>query len=272
MLKIGFIGVGNMGSVMIAGIKKMHPTAQLYATDPNQAKLQAVTQQYHIESCQSLLEIAKKSHYIVVAVKPQSYDAVLTELRPHLKTQQFVVTVAVGYLLSRAMRYLGNQAKIIRSMPNIPALVGAGMSAIVANQNITDEEKKQSQTIFASFGKVLWLDEKYFDIFSAISGSLPAYICIVIEALCDAAVQHGLPRTQSYEVISQAILGSAKWVQVSAQRPAMLKDQVCSPGGTTIAAVAALEKGKLRNTLINAVNASMVRTKELSEQKNDLFL
>lgn len=265
MLKIGFIGTGNMGSAMIAGIKKAHPTAQLYATDPNQAKLQAVAQQYHIESCSSLLAIAKTSHYIVVAVKPQSYDTVLTELRPHLTTQQIVITIAVGYLLSRAMHYLGHQTKIVRSMPNIPALVGAGMSAIVTNKNITDEEKKQSQTIFASFGKVLSLDEKYFDIFSAISGSLPAYICMMIEALSDAAVRHGLPRTQSYEVISQAILGSAKWVQVSGQHPALLKDQVCSPGGTTIAAVAALEKGGLRNTLNNAVNASMVRTKELSK-------
>jgi pyrroline-5-carboxylate reductase len=263
MLKIGFIGAGNMANAMIAGIKKTHPTAQLYAIDPNQSKLQAIAQRYHVEPCSSLLSMVKASHYIVVAVKPQSYDTVLAELKPHLEAQQIVITIAVGYLLSRAANYLGHQTKIIRSMPNTPALVGAGMSAIAVNKNITDKEKKQSQIIFSSFGKVLLLDEKYFDIFSAISSSLPAYICIIIEALSDAAVQHGLPRTQSYQVISQAILGSAKWIQESDQHPAVLKDQVCSPNGTTIAAIAALEKNGLRNTLINAVNACMARTKEL---------
>ncbi|QQS16374.1 MAG: pyrroline-5-carboxylate reductase [Neisseriales bacterium] len=265
MLKIGFIGVGNMTRAMIAGIRLTQPTWQLSGFDRHPEKLTLMEKQYALMATSTLEALVNTSDYLVVAVKPSAYAAILKTLKTYLKPQQVIITVAAGYPIDRTQNDLGDHAKIVRAMPNTPASIGSAMSAIAFNTHITEAEAAQSRAIFESFGKVIQLDEKYFDIFSAVSGSLPAYICLILEALSDAAVYHGLPREQSYEIISQAIQGSAKWIQDSQEHPAILKDQVCSPGGTTIAAITALEKGCLRNTLINAIDACMDRTRTLQK-------
>lgn len=265
MLKIGFIGMGNMACAMITGIRRTQSTWQLSGFDRHPEKLALMKKRYALIAASTLEALVNTSDYLVVAVKPQVYAATLKTLKAYLKPQQVIITIAVGYPIARTQSYLGDHAKIVRAMPNTPASIGSAMSAIAFNAHITETETTQSCAIFESFGKVVLLDEKHFDIFSAVSGSLPAYICVILEALSDAAVHHGLPKAQSYEIISQAMLGSTQWIQDSQEHPALLKDQVCSPGGTTIAAIAALEKGRLRNTLMDAIDACMDRTKVLQK-------
>ncbi|WP_283150292.1 pyrroline-5-carboxylate reductase [Silvimonas soli] len=266
-MNIGFIGTGNMAGAMVAGLKHTHPDWHVHGYNRSQEKLLDLQNRYGLEPADSLPELAAVSDYLIVAVKPQGYDAMLAQLRPLLLPRHVVVTVAVGYGIERVQRNAGEHVKVVRSMPNTPAQIGAGMSALCASDNVSEAERAVAKSIFESFGRAVFIDESQFDIFSAVAGSLPAYVCVIIEALADAAVQHGMPRQQAYGVISQAVMGSAQLVRDSGRHPAELKDQVCSPGGTTIAAIAALEAGGLRSTLIEAVGACVVRTKELSGQK-----
>ncbi|MBB5192689.1 pyrroline-5-carboxylate reductase [Silvimonas terrae] len=263
-MKIGFIGTGNMSGAMIAGIKHTHPDWQIHGYNRSHEKLIALQNKWDVVPSDSLAEIAALADFLVVGVKPQGYDAMLAQLRPLLQPRHVIVTVAVGYPIERVQRHAGEHTKVVRSMPNTPAQIGQGMSALCASTQVSVDERAAAQNIFESFGRAVFIEESQFDVFSAVAGSLPAYVCVIIEALADAAVQHGMPRQQAYGVISQAVMGSAQLVRDGNRHPAELKDQVCSPGGTTIAAIAALEAGGLRSTLIEAVSACMARTKVLA--------
>ncbi|GAB7128317.1 pyrroline-5-carboxylate reductase [Silvimonas sp. JCM 19000] len=262
-MNIGFIGTGNMASAMIAGLHSSHPAWQIHGFNRSASKLSDLQTRYALQVAHSLPELVARADYLVLAVKPQGYDAMLDALAPLLQARHTLVTVAVGYTIARVQARIGTQTRVVRSMPNTPASVSAGMSALCGSAALPDQARSDVSAVFESFGRAVWIDEGQFDVFSAVAGSSPAWVYMMIEAMADAAVQNGMPRAQAYAVISQAVLGSAQLVRDSGQHPGVLKDQVCSPGGTTIAGVAALEKAGMRNAWFEAVNATLARTKAL---------
>ena len=186
--------------------------------------------------------MAKQSDILVLSVKPQVYPAVIKEIRDEVSSEQIIVTIAAGVSMEAAERQFGKEVKIVRVMPNTPALVGEGMSGLCCNEYVTEEEFDLVHKIFESFGKAEKITENLMDAVVGVSGSGPAYVYMFIEAMADAAVAQGLPRKQAYTFAAQTLLGSAKMVLETGQHPGELKDAVCSPAGTTIEAVNVLEK------------------------------
>lgn len=262
-MNIGFIGTGNMASAMIAGLHQRHPDWALHGFNRSQARLDGLVAQYGLHAAASLQTLVAATDYLVLAVKPQGYDAMLAQLKSLLQPRHTVITVAVGYSIARVQSHIGESVPIVRSMPNTPASVGAAMSALCGSAGMPEERRQAVQALYESFGRIAWIDEAQFDIFSAVAGSSPAWIYMAIEALADAAVQHGMPRAQAYAVVSQAVLGAAQLVRDSGQQPGVLKDQVCSPGGTTIAGVAALERAGMRAGWFDAVAACVARAADM---------
>jgi len=255
--KIGFVGCGNMAAAMIGGIVKSNlvPSDNIIASNPSDKSLNKVKQEYSILVTHDNLEVAKVSDIVILAIKPTKYFEIIDEIKPYLKKDVVIVTIAAGITLESMNNALGDAAKVIRTMPNTPALVGQGMSAICANENITKEELKDVVKIFESFGKVEILEENLIDIVPAVSGSSPAYVYMFIEALGDGAVLQGMPREMAYRMAAQAVLGAAKMVLDTGEHPGKLKDNVCSPGGTTIKAVYTLEKNNFRAAVISAMES-----------------
>jgi pyrroline-5-carboxylate reductase len=254
---IGFIGCGNMAQAMIGGIVKSNlvSSEMVISSNPTDKNLNKIKEQYNIVTTNSNKEVAKFSDVVILAVKPYKYFEVIDEIKPYLKKDAVIVTIAAGITLEAMRNSLGDEAKIIRTMPNTPALVSEGMSALCANTNITKEELQDVTVIFESFGKVEILEEKLMDVVPAVSGSSPAYVYMFIEALGDGAVLQGMPRDKAYKMAAQAVLGAAKMVLETGEHPGKLKDNVCSPGGTTIEAVYTLEKNNFRGTVISAMES-----------------
>jgi pyrroline-5-carboxylate reductase len=254
---IGFIGCGNMAQAMIGGIIKsdLVSSEKLIVSNPSDKNLNKVKERYNVLTTNDNEEVAKFSDIVILAVKPYKYFEVMDEVKAYLKKDVVVVTIAAGITLEHMSNNLGEAAKVVRTMPNTPALVGAGMSAMCANKNVTKEEVEQIVNIFQSFGKVEILEEKLMDIVPAVSGSSPAYVYMFIEALADGAVLQGMPREKAYKMAAQAVLGAAKMVIETGEHPGKLKDDVCSPGGTTIEAVYTLEKNNFRAAVISAMES-----------------
>ena len=200
-------------------------------------------------------EAAVKSEVLVLSVKPQYYEQAISEIRDCIRDEQIIVTLAPGKTLSWLEEKFGKPVKIVRTMPNTPALVGEGMTAACPNQYVTDQEKEYVLRLLGAFGKVEVVPEHLIDAVVAVSGSSPAYVFMLIEAMADAAVAEGMPRAQAYEFAAQAVYGSAKMVLETGKHPGELKDMVCSPAGTTIEAVRVLEKEGFRSAVIEAMKA-----------------
>ena len=254
---IGFIGCGNMARAMISGIVKSNlvSSEKIIASNPSDKNLCKVKEEHNIIVTNNNMEVAKFSDIVILAVKPYKYIEVIEEIKPYLKKNVVIVTIAAGITLERMSNLLGEKAKVIRTMPNTPALVGEGMSALCSNINITHDELQDVLKIFESFGKVEILEEKLIDVVPSVSGSSPAYVYMFIEALGDGAVLQGMPRSKAYKMAAQAVLGAAKMVLETGEHPGKLKDDVCSPGGTTIEAVYTLEKNNFRGTVISAMES-----------------
>jgi len=254
---IGFIGCGNMAQAMIGGIVKSNLVSceKVIASNRSDKSLNKVKKEYNILVTKDNVEVAKVSDIVILAIKPYKYFEVIDEIKPYLKKDVVIVTIAAGITLEDMSNTLGDAAKIIRSMPNTPALVGEGMSALCANKNITKEELQDVVKVFESFGKIEILEENLIDVVPAISGSSPAYVYMFIEALGDGAVLQGMPREKAYKMAAQAVLGAAKMVLETGEHPGKLKDDVCSPGGTTIEAVYTLEKNNFRAAVISAMES-----------------
>lgn len=254
---IGFIGCGNMAQAMIGGIIKSNlvSSEKVIASNPSDKNLNKVKEKYNILITDDNKEIAKFSDIVILAVKPYKYFEVIDEIKTYLKKDVVIVTIAAGITLEHMSNALGDASKVIRTMPNTPALVGEGMSALCANKNVTKEELQEVVKVFESFGKVEILEEKLIDIVPAVSGSSPAYVYMFIEALGDGAVLQGMPREKAYKMAAQAVLGAAKMVLETGEHPGKLKDDVCSPGGTTIEAVYTLEKNNFRAAVISAMES-----------------
>lgn len=253
---VGFIGAGNMAKAIINGmIKNGIDYENIYLhhiniTDTEPEFLN--TGNINILNCTSNTEVVEKSKYIFLAVKPDVYDDVLREIKHSLRDDKIIITMAAGYEISMVKKIIGNY-KIVRTMPNTPALVNQGFTIACFNELITDEERETVIKILETFGIVQISDEAYIDAYSAVSGSGPAYVFMLIEAMADAAVLLGIPRKEAYRAVQYTIMGSVKLAQESNVHPGELKDMVCSPGGTTIEGIRTLEEKGFRSSLIECI-------------------
>lgn len=263
--KVGFIGCGNMGSAMVGGLIKSGfvKKEDIIISTKTESTAKRLKEELEVNITLDNREVVKASDVIFLAVKPYMYKDVIEEIKEVLSKDKIIVTIAAGVSIENMENWLGDGYKVIRTMPNTPALVGAAMSAICINKNVSQEELEYICNIYKNFGEYVELDEKDFDGFTALCGSSPAYVFIFIEAMADAAVKLGIPRAKAYRMASQSVLGSAKMVLDTGKHPGVLKDMVCSPGGTTIEAVAELEKHGFRNAIIEAVVKCAEKSKSM---------
>ena len=256
MAKIGFIGMGNMGTAIMRGLLKTYKPEELLFTSAHEAKMQKITEETGVAHVSTATDCAEQVKYLVLAVKPQVLPTVFKELNGKIRKDQVVISIAAGYAIADLQAGLGDSARIVRSMPNTPAMVGEGMSGVSYDETLfTDEEKDVIDGFFTSFGKMEKVDEKLMDVVGSASGCSPAYVYMFIEALADSAVRYGLPRDKAYEFAAQTVKGAAEMVLQTGKHPGELKDMVCSPAGTTIAGVAALEEYGFRNAVLKANEA-----------------
>lgn len=266
---IGFIGGGNMAEALIrglmegAGIRR----AQIGVSDPRQARLDELQERYDIRIETDNLAIAKGAEVIVVATKPQVLPSVLDEIRPANASDKLFISVAAGITTAFIEERLGNnEARVVRAMPNTPALVQAGATVVAAGKHASDVDIQIAKSIFDAVGITEVLVESQLDAVTGLSGSGPAYVFLVLESLAEAGVKVGLGRDIALKLAAQTVMGAAKLLIDTDGHPGQLKDMVTSPGGTTIAGLRALEQGGLRTTLISAVEAATHRAKELGEK------
>lgn len=256
-MKLGFIGTGNMASAIMGGIIKegILVADEIIGSDVFEAGRKKVKELYGIHVTADNKEAAEKAETLVLSVKPQFYASVIAEIKDIVREDQLIITIAPGKTLTWLEEQFGKPVKIIRTMPNTPAMVGEGMTAVCPNSRVTEEEQKYALEILGAFGKTEIVAERLIDAVVSVSGSSPAYIFMLIEAMADAAVAEGMPRAQAYKFAAQAVYGSAKMVLETGKHPGELKDMVCSPAGTTIEAVRVLEERGFRSAVIEAMKA-----------------
>ncbi len=265
-MKIGIIGAGNMGYPMLCGAVKAVGGERVLFTcisETDKTRGEAAGARY----CLSNAELAEQSDMIVLVVKPYVYDTVLAELKGKVKDGTIVVTVAAGITISYIKEWLGGQIKVVRVMPNTPAMVGEGMSAVTFDEtaDFTKEEKAVVGDFFESFGRYVVLPESLQDAAIPASGSSSAFVYVFIEAMADAAVCCGIPRDTAYQMTAQTVLGAAKMVLQTGEHPGKLKDNVCTPGGTTIAGIRALEANGFRTAVMEACIATFDKVKAMKK-------
>nr|WP_090859878.1 pyrroline-5-carboxylate reductase [Litchfieldia salsa] len=265
---IGFIGCGKMAQSIIQGLvkSKVFESKKIYATAKSSKTIDQVKEQYNINVSLNNKEVAKKVDFLVLAVKPYQYEEVISEIKASISEETVIITIAAGVSLAGLKKSFSRDVKLIRTMPNTPSLVGAGMTAMCHNDLIGELELKEVKNLFESIGKVELIDEKLMDAIPAVSGSSPAYVYMLIETLADGAVRQGFTRDQGINLAAQAVLGAAKMVLETGIHPAELKDHVCTPGGATIEAVASLENDKFRGSILNAMEHCTKKSKLLSKQ------
>ena len=254
-MKITFVGCGNMAKAMIGGILGNHlcEANDITATNSSETSCEKNKQEFGIETSTDNCAAVKGADVIVLSVKPQFYETVIREIKDSVTSEQLVITIAPGKTLAWLREKFGKEVKLVRCMPNTPALVGEGMTGICCNEAVQKEDLEKALAILNSFGKTQIVAEHLMDAVVAVSGSSPAYVFMMIEAMGDAAVAEGLPRAQAYQFAAQAVLGSARMVLETGKHPAELKDMVCSPAGTTIQAVKTLEEQGFRSALMEAM-------------------
>lgn len=266
-MNIGFIGCGNMAQAMVGGIinAKLVEPSQVIASDPYDTYLKFTKDMYGINIASSNTEVAGFSDILILSVKPIKYAEVIAEIKDHVKPEVIIVTIAAGISIDFVEKAFGKAIKVVRTMPNTPALIGEGMAALCCNKLVNQSELGSVVKIFESFGKAEVLEERLMDAIPAISGSSPAYVYMFIEALADGGVLQGIPRDKAYKLAAQAVLGAAKMVLETGEHPGSLKDKVCSPGGTTIEAVYTLEKNNFRGTVISAMESCTEKAVKMSK-------
>ena len=268
-MKLGFIGTGNMASAIMSGVikKGLIPANEIIGSDLFAASREKVANEFGIHVTESNLEVVEKADVIVLSVKPQFYAEVIAEIKDAIKENQIVITIAPGKTLAWLEEQFGKPVKITRTMPNTPAMVNAGMTAAVPNPYMSELEIAYVKDIFESFGRVEIVTEKLMDVVVSTSGSSPAYVYMMIEAMADAAVSGGMPRPQAYQFAAQAVLGSAKMVLETGVHPMVLCDQVNSPAGTTGRALEVLAENSFSSAVIKSVRAAAARSRELGADK-----
>lgn len=255
-MKVGIIGIGNMGSIIAESLYEEGYDLIL----SNRSDISDKYNQDNIKVTDNV-SLARQADYIILAVKPNIYPEVISEIKEYVD-KQVVISIAAGQSLEKLEGLLGDK-KIVMTMPNTPAKVKEAMTAICPNKNVSEDELKNVLAIFESFGKTLLVGENEFDGFGAVAGCLPAYVFMFMEALADAAVYTGLKRDKAYEIVSQTVMGSAKMLLESKEHPGVLKDMVTSPAGTTIEGVKVLEEKAFRGVVIQAILAAYNKSKAM---------
>jgi pyrroline-5-carboxylate reductase len=263
--KVGFIGGGKMGGVLAGGIvsHRLVPASHVIVSDVVKERLEELAKTYGIVGTPDNKKVAREVDILVLAVKPQSMGEVLAELAPVVGKSHLVISIAAGIPIKFIEERLKKGVRVIRAMPNTPALIGEGMAALAGSATATQSDLAQAKQIFDSVGLTVVVKEELMNAVTGLSGSGPAYGFIIIEALSDAGVRMGLSRDIALKLAAQTLLGAAKLCLKGDKHPGELKDMVTSPAGTTIAGIKALEDGKIRATLMAAVEAATLRAKEL---------
>lgn len=263
-MTIGFIGLGNMAKAMIGGIisKGLYSPSDIYGSARTKETCDAVSKEFGITATTDNEEVASKADILVLAIKPQMFDKVLPPIAKKVRDDVLILSIAAGKT-TQAIEAIFGKKSVVRVMPNTPALVNEGASAVCAGSNATASDVARVMAICESFGLAEELPEGMIDAFCAIAGSSPAYVFMYMEALADAGVKAGLPRDKAYKFAAQSTLGSAKLMLETGKHPGVLKDMVCSPGGTTIEAVHVLEDTGFRAAVMDAVEACVERAKDL---------
>ncbi len=262
--KVGFIGGGNMAGALISGIisKGLFHKDEIIASAASEKTVRALNQKYEIASTLSNIDVVQNSDIVILAVKPYMIFKVIHEIIPFLAQDQVVISIASGITLEKLSKAMPQQ-KVYRAMPNTPAAVNLGMTSLCTRLSELEPSRKSVTEIFDAIGKTAWIDESLMHAAIAVHGSSPAYAYIMIEAMADAAVLEGMPRDKAYLMAAQALLGAAQMVLTTGLHPGVLKDQVTSPGGNTITAIAVLEQDGFRSSIIRAMKAAADKSREM---------
>ena len=262
---IGFLGAGNMAEAIARGLLStgLLEPGQIVASGPRRDRLSELAERYGFSTTTNNLELVRQCDVIVVAVKPQILAKVIREIAEDITDDKLVISVAAGIPIRAIESKLRAGVRVIRAMPNTPALVNAGATAIAPGEHASADDLALAKTIFDAVGITVTLDESQLDAVTGLSGSGPAYIFLILEAMADAGVKVGLSRRTAQRLAAQTVMGSAKLLLDTDGHPGQLKDMVTSPGGTAIAGLHTLEEGGLRTTLINAVESATARAREL---------
>lgn len=264
-MTIGFIGGGNMATALISGLissQKVKPE-EIYVYDVDAEKLEAMKNELKINSSSSVSELEQTVEIVVLSVKPNIMPVIFSELEGI--DSKLYISIAAGITLESLAKGIGADKRIIRTMPNTPALVGCGMTVITPNANVSPSEVDMVEDLLSGIGDTVRLDEKYMNAAIALHSSSPAYIYMLIDAMADSGVKYGLPKNVALKLAAKAVEGSAKMVLESDEHPMKLKDNVCSPGGTTIAAVCDLESSGFRASIQSAIDACIQKADNMSK-------
>lgn len=268
MKKLGFLGGGNMAAALVKGLihAKVYPAEAIWVSDVKAERLALLRDTHGVKTTTDNHELLKNVDVIVLAVKPQVIDKVLDAIGNDVRADQLVISVAAGVPVSAMEARMPKGTRLVRTMPNTPATVDAGATAIAPGSHATEADLDVARALFSGVGRVVTLDESLLDAVTGLSGSGPAYVMLMIEALADGGVKVGLHRDTALLLAAQTVYGSAKLLLETGEHPGRLKDMVTSPGGTAIAGLHTLESGGLRRTLIDAVEAATLRAQALGEQ------
>jgi len=271
--KIGVIGTGNMGEALISGLiySRSSIPDNIICSDIRKDKLKSIKGAYGVVTTSNNLDVVRASEIVIYAIKPQIMASILKETAASLDMSKVIISIAAGVPLAAIESCLNKDLRVIRVMPNIAASVKEGAAAIAAGKHVLKDDLKIAKAIFDSVGKSVIIEEELMDTITGLSGSGPAYIFLIVDALADAGVKMGLSREDALFLSGQTVLGAAKLLMETKEHPGKLKDRVTSPGGTAIAALHTLEQGGLRTTLINAVEVATKRSKELGEMMKKNF-
>ena len=263
--KVGFVGAGNMGEALVKGLlaANLVPAEAIHVTDVRLERLKELDRQYGIQIAPDNAELVRRVDIVILAVKPQIMEPVLREIAATVTRRKLLISIAAGVSTARIRAALHKDARLIRVMPNTPALVLEGVTAIAKAEGLEPGDLDVAGEIFSAVGRVVVLDEELMDAVTGLSGSGPAYVAVVIESLADGGVKMGLDRITAMTLATQTVLGAAKLLLETGLHPGALKDMVSSPGGTSIAGIAALEEGGIRTTFIKAVERATQRSREL---------
>ena len=265
MKKIGFIGLGNMASAMIGGMLNtgLFEPGAIIGSAKTQETADKIAKKFAISTGTDNTLTAQEADVLILAVKPIFLSEVIAEFKNFVDNNMLVISIVAGKSISWIEQAFGKNLRLIRCMPNTPAMVGEACTCICTKEDVAESDKETALQIMSSFGRASILPERLMDGFIGVAGSAPAYVFLFIEAMADAAVMAGLPRNQAYEFAAQTVLGSAKMVLETKMHPGVLKDMVCSPAGTTIEAVKVLEEKGLRAAVIDAIGACVEKSKNL---------
>jgi pyrroline-5-carboxylate reductase len=272
--RVGFIGTGNMGEALIKGLILGHVCRpeQIACSDVRPERQKEIRKAYGVKVTSHNVDVVKQSDIVILSVKPQIMKAVIDEIGKYLDLDKLIISIAAGVPLEAIETCAGKELKLVRVMPNICVSVREGVSAVAGGKHALKEDLLTTKAIFDSVGKTLFIEEGLLDAVTGLSGSGPAYIFLIIDALADAGVKVGLSRNDALVLASQTVLGAARMLIETGEHPGKLKDMVTSPGGTAIAGLHTLEEGGLRTTMINAVEVATKRSKALGEIiRNSLF-